>query len=144
MVRTVLAGALLGAAVAAGAPRLKDPPGPPVPEGRFAVERYEHDGLIRDAAAMAGYVMVHTKATVTLELNGREVGTERVKWAEAGGVRQVDFTSDGWAGVKHGIWKQDGDTVTVCESAPDGPRPTEFTAPKGSGRSLWVLKSVKD
>ena len=74
MVRAILAGTLLGATVAAGAPRLKDPPAPPIPEGRWAVERYEKDGLVRDARAMAGYVIVNTRTTSTLELHGREVG----------------------------------------------------------------------
>jgi uncharacterized protein (TIGR03067 family) len=145
MVRAVLAGALLGGVMAAGAPRLKDPPPLPCPDGRWAVERYEVNGQVRDARAMAGYVIIHSRTTATLELNGGEVGTERVIWAEArAGAGQMDFTSDRWAGVKRGIWKLDGDTLTECESAPGGDRPTEYTAPAGSGRTLWVLKRVKD
>jgi hypothetical protein len=56
----------------------------------------------------------------------------------------MDFTSDQWAGVKRAIWKLDGDTLTECESAPDGERPTDFTAPAGSGRTVWVLQRVKE
>jgi uncharacterized protein (TIGR03067 family) len=127
--------------VAVTAPQLKDPPAPSIPEGRWTVERYELNGNVRDAAAMAGYILIHTRTTATLELNGHDVGVERVSWGAPG---QVDFTSDRWAGVKRSIWKRDGDTLLLCESAPDGDRPTEFTAPVGSGRTLWVLKRVKD
>ena len=144
MVRAILAGTLLGATVAAGAPRLKDPPAPPIPEGRWAVERYEKDGLVRDARAMAGYVIVNTRTTSTLELHGREVGTERVTWRPGVPVGQMEFTSDQWAGVKRAIWKLEGDTLTECESAPDGERPTDFTAPAGSGRSVWVLRRIRE
>ena len=53
MVRAVLAGALL-AGVAVAAPRLKEPPAAPIPEGRWSVERYEHatehDAVWGDAA----------------------------------------------------------------------------------------------
>jgi uncharacterized protein (TIGR03067 family) len=144
MVRALLAGALVGGSVAVAAPQLKEPPAPPIPEGRWAVERYQCDGNVRDESAMAGYVLVHTRTTATLELHGRETGTERVSWSESRGVGQVDFTSDRRAGVKRGIWKRDGDTLTLCESAWDGDRPTEFTAPRGSGRSLWVLRRVPE
>ena len=134
---------LVLAVPAAAAPRLKDPPAEPLPVGRWTVERYECNGQVRDATAMAGYVMVHTKTESTLERFGQIVGTEQVTYREVGGVsRQMDFTSHQWAGVKRGIWKVEGDTLTECESAPDGDRPTDFTAPKGSGRSLWVLKRV--
>src|SRR5688500_8407462 len=122
MTRSVAVIALL-AGVAGGAPRLKDPPGPAFPEGRWTVERYECNGQVRDAQAMAGYVIVNTRTTTTLELHGRKVGTELVNWGEArGGAGQVDFTSEG--GVKRGIWKLDGDTLTECESAVGGDRPT--------------------
>jgi len=144
MSRPAFAILVLVVTTTAAAPRLKDPPPQASAEGRWTVERYEKDGHVRDAASMAGYVQVHTKTASTLEYNGGEVGTEKVKYSEAGGVHQMDFTSDQWAGVKRGIWKVEGDTLTECESAVDGERPTDFTAPAGSGRSLWVLKRVRE
>lgn len=143
MVRTLTAIVVL-AGVAGGAPRLKDPPAPAFPDGRWAVEGYECNGQVRDARGMAGYVIVHTRTATTLEHFGREVGTERVTWGEArAGAGQMDFTPDG-GGVKKGIWKLDGDTLTECESAPGGDRPTDYTAPKGSGRTVWVLRRIKE
>ena len=144
MFRPAIPMTVLCVALATAAPRLKDPPAQASAEGRWTVERYEKEVVVRDATAMAGYVMLHTKTESTLELNGRVIGTERVTYTEAGGVHQVDFTSDQWAGVKRGIWKVEGDTLTECESAVDGERPTDFTAPRGSGRSVWVLRRVKE
>jgi uncharacterized protein (TIGR03067 family) len=144
MFRSTLLLLALTLATTAAAPRLKDPPAPATADGRWTVERYEHDGQVRDAATMTGYVMVHTKTASTLELNGRVIGTERVSYSDAGGVHRMDFTSDQWAGVKRGIWKVEGDTLTECEAAVDGDRPTDFTAPRGSRRSLWVLKRVRE
>lgn len=145
MVRMVLMVALLGGTVAAGAPRLKDRPEPPeVPEGRWAVEKLEQNGFVRDAAAMAGHILVHTKTTSTLESFGRVVATEQIAFGRAGGVRHMDFTGELFVGVKRAIWKLEGDTLFICESAPDGERPTEYAAPRGSGRTLWVLKRIKE
>jgi uncharacterized protein (TIGR03067 family) len=39
-----------------------------------------------------------------------------------------------------GIYKMDGDMATFCFAAPGKERPTEFTAPAGSERTLSVWK----
>jgi uncharacterized protein (TIGR03067 family) len=143
MTRLVLI-ALVGGATAVAAPRPKDSPIVQFPEGRWVVERYEFDGQVRDATQMAGYILVHTRTSATLEVNGREIGTERATWIVDGGHKRVDFTSDRWNGVKRAIWKLDGDTLTLCEAAPNNDRPTEFAAPKGSRQTVWVLKRAKE
>jgi uncharacterized protein (TIGR03067 family) len=43
--------------------------------------------------------------------------------------------------VYHGIYKLEGDKLTMCYSR--GPRPTEFEVEKGSQRALYVLKRKK-
>ncbi len=41
-----------------------------------------------------------------------------------------------------GIYKLDGDTITICMAGPAQPRPKEFKAEKGSGCSLRTFKRV--
>jgi hypothetical protein len=42
-----------------------------------------------------------------------------------------------------GIYKLDGDELTICYRQWADPRPTEFRAEKDSGRSLMVLRRAK-
>jgi uncharacterized protein (TIGR03067 family) len=39
-----------------------------------------------------------------------------------------------------GIYRLDGDTLTICMSGPDQGRPGEFAAGKGSGRTLMTFR----
>jgi uncharacterized protein (TIGR03067 family) len=41
-----------------------------------------------------------------------------------------------------GIYQMDSDTLVVCMIVP-GTRPTEFAAPRGTGRALLVFKRAK-
>jgi uncharacterized protein (TIGR03067 family) len=45
--------------------------------------------------------------------------------------------------VVKGIWKLDGDTLTVCVAEPGKDRPTAFEAKEGTGHTLLVFKKGK-
>jgi hypothetical protein len=42
-----------------------------------------------------------------------------------------------------GIYLLEGDTLKICASEAGQARPTEFTSPKGSRLTLFVLKRVE-
>ena len=60
----------------------------------------------------------------------------------------IDIDMGERAGVSEGIYKLDGDTLTLCvvggkRGGKPAPRPTEFKASKRHKYSLFVLKKVK-
>jgi uncharacterized protein (TIGR03067 family) len=44
----------------------------------------------------------------------------------------------------HGIWKVQGDTLTICVSNTEAPRPMSFASETGSANILIVFKRVKE
>lgn len=72
--------------------------------------------LVGDGIDAGRYVIDPTKSPKTIELHV-------VRFGEP-------------APVEHGIYKFEGDTLIMCVSGAHDPRPTDFTAKKGSGRRL--------
>lgn len=139
MLTWVIAGSLI-----LTAPALKEDKKPKAPVGRFTIERWEVDGTVMNRPDLANFVMRHEATSVTLELNGRDIKSESVTFSQAGGVGQADFRTDDSSPVKKAIWKLEGDTLTICESEAGGERPIDFSTARGSKRTLWVLKRIKD
>jgi uncharacterized protein (TIGR03067 family) len=60
--------------------------------------------------------------------------------------KTIDLVRVGGPGKEQpakGIYRLKGDVLTVCHSRPGEDRPKDFTAEKGSGNALIVLKSDK-
>src|SRR5689334_1596708 len=43
-----------------------------------------------------------------------------------GGIGRIDFQMENGSGISRGIYRWDGDTITVAQSPPNQPRPTSF------------------
>jgi len=53
-----------------------------------------------------------------------------------GGIGRIDFKMGDGSGVSRGIYRWDGDTITVAQANPNQPRPTSFE--KADGISIWT------
>ncbi|HKB03793.1 MAG TPA: hypothetical protein VKD90_16330 [Gemmataceae bacterium] len=124
-----------------GAPALKDgrKPAEP-PAGDWAVQRLEYNGRV---------IIENPDGYTGLRITPNSIGllpagsSERVAFFEAArGPCEVDYNPGDPKKVRKGIWKVDVDTLTICEAPLGADRPTEFAAPAGSKRGLWVLKRV--
>jgi uncharacterized protein (TIGR03067 family) len=126
-----------------GAPRPKDArqPADP-PSGEWEVLKREDDGIV-----MYDYKERPTDRTMRLESTklvlvfaGKFPREQRAAYYRNGEALEIDLSPEDVKSVTRGIWKVDGGTLVLCLGAPGGERPTEFTAPAGSRRTLWTLK----
>ena len=82
----------------------------------------------------------------TLLYKDKERGTASLKIDPSKSPAQIDTTAeDGPAkgGTSKGIYKFDGDTLTICLGGSGKDRPTEFASKPGSGTMLFVQKRAK-
>ena len=78
--------------------------------------------------------------TVTSK-NKEEKATYKVNTSKK--PNEIDFTPEGDKGTALGIYAVEGDTLKICFTKPDNPRPTEFSAKEGSAAMLIELKREK-
>jgi hypothetical protein len=127
------------------APRLPDERKPVAgPVGRWAVQRLEHDGHPVVEKPEPGKVLRFTTHSFELEVIGFTAASVGAGFYESNGVRVMEYRSVALDAPVQAIWRVDGETLTLCEGRPGDARPTDFSARKGSGRALWVLKRVGD
>ena len=116
------------------------------PRGQWAAVRAEQDG--REAADIVGHVLLIEGDKFSIKEKGVTI---------YGGTLALDLsTSPGAIDFKHtdylfkgktwrGIYRIDGDTLTICDNAPDvqRSRPTRFETKPGSGRVMVVFKRAQ-
>jgi len=113
------------------------------PDGEWVAERFEVDGYSYDPnfgvrKARDSFTPTKWEAKSSSGVQHSEL----VAWFEAGKTLHADFFPGDPKKEAKGIWKVEGDTLTICRARPGQQRPSEFTAPKGSGRELLVFKRV--
>ena len=138
---------LLLAALAVGAPGLKDKPAPPPGiDGEWAIESRIVGGRPDPAARTDRIVVVGGRWSIP-QPDGR-----RLEWVldldpatkpPALTLYKADDPDRQRPPEMSGVYQVDGDTLTVCYVF-EGPRPTEFASPAGSKVRLMTLRRVKD
>jgi uncharacterized protein (TIGR03067 family) len=136
---------LLILALAVAAPGLKDKP-PPGIEGEWAIESRIVDGQ-PDAAAKTDHIKVADGRWTILQPDGRKLewvlDLDPAAKPPTLTLFQADNPARKGPAEMSGIYKVDGDTLTICYVF-EGARPTEFGSVAGSKARLMTLRRVKD
>ena len=114
--------------------------------GKWTAVRAERDG--RAAAEIAGHVLLIEDGKFTIKENGVTIfgGT---LWFDEGAIPwAIDFRHTGYTSAGktwRGIYRIDGDTLTICDNAPnmERSRPTSFGTEAGSGLVMVVFKRAE-
>jgi uncharacterized protein (TIGR03067 family) len=136
---------LLSLAIAMAAPASKDPPkkDPPALVGEWAAESAVEQGRAIALPPGTGWVFTADRKSV-LTLGGAAGSFEATYKADATKAPAEVDVSDGPKGKPlRGIFKVEGDTLTVCLVEGDADRPTAFESAAGSKTILITLKRVK-
>jgi uncharacterized protein (TIGR03067 family) len=134
---------LFGLAVAVGAPALKEAKPDPSPVGEWTVESSvfggKDDGVMREAPIEK---IVITPDRWTVVRNGDLRGGSQIAINPKKDPPEIDFDPGMGAGGIKGIYRLDGDTLTVCYTL-RGDRPTKVESPAGSQIQMMTLKRIK-
>lgn len=134
---------LLGLAVAVGAPAIKSAKPDPSPVGEWTVEASlfggKDDGVMRTAPIEK---IIITADRWTVVRNGDTSVGSPIAFDPKKDPPELDFNPGLGAGAIKGIYKLDGDTLTVCYAI-DGDRPTKVESRAGTQVRLMTLKRIK-
>lgn len=115
--------------------------------GAWQVVSAEADGTkLSDEDAKAFRIINEADGKWAIEQSGKVVARGTSEIDPTAKIRTVDLTQtegDGKGQKLLGIYELSDDTRKVCFAQPGGARPTEFSAPSGSGRILALMKKEK-
>lgn len=115
-------------------------------EGEWSMVSGEANGLSMPRETVQTGKRVAKDGATTITIGGQVYFKARFSIDPTKKPKAIDYTmTEGpTRGKTHlGIYELDGDTVKFCFAAPGKDRPTEFTAPEGSQRTLSVWKRDK-
>jgi hypothetical protein len=145
---------VIASTLVVGAPALKERAEPDrPPTGEWRIERCEHEG--RAGRILGGDRVWLGERSVEIGSRGQFAFLCKysVVFFRVDGERRADLTyvsnlppgtrpnAPADAPPERAIWKNEGDRLTICIGAPGGSRPTDYSAPEGSGRTLYVLRN---
>ncbi len=90
---------------------------------------------------LKGRFVIYGDESFEINLGGNHVNGAR-KIDPAKNPKEITLTPDGSDKSLFGIYKLEGDTLTLCFGELGEKRPTDFKAKKGSTQMLWVLKEL--
>jgi uncharacterized protein (TIGR03067 family) len=115
-------------------------------EGAWSMVSGEADGQAMPAELVKTGKRIAADGETTISIGGQVYFKAKFSADPAKKPKAIDYTmTEGPTKGKTqlGIYELDGDTVKFCFAAPGKDRPTEFTAPAGSQRTLSVWKRDK-
>jgi uncharacterized protein (TIGR03067 family) len=127
----------LGSAVAAGEGAVKEEL--ERHQGTWVVTSSIFDGQPAPAAIVRSIKRIVTSDHVVWKRDGKSFAGTKVELDPAAEPKAIDVIPDGGRNRGErvlGIYKLEGDRLTICMAAPGRPRPKEFKAGKGSGCTL--------
>ena len=136
---------ILGLTLVVGAPALKPAPGTAAASplaGEWAFLALVADG---EAEPNPGCTLTFAAdGSFVAQQDGQHQGAGRYTADPDTDPPQVDLDETGTGAPLRGVWRLEGDTLTLCLSPdPRRGRPTAFAAPAGSGYLLATFRRVE-
>jgi uncharacterized protein (TIGR03067 family) len=110
-------------------------------QGTWRATSSIYEGQEAPAEIVRSITRTVEKDHVVWKRDGKSFAGTRIELDPARDPRTIDVIPDGGKDRgEHvlGIYKLEGDRLTICMAAPGKPRPNEFKADKGSG---WTLRT---
>ncbi len=108
-------------------------------QGTWSVISSIYDGQKASEEIVRSITRIVEKDHVVWKRDGKNFAGTKIELDPAREPKTIDVIPDGGPNRDQrvlGIYKLEGDKLTICMASPDKPRPTEFKAEKGSGCTL--------